>query len=85
MTEAQRLLRGPGSRTLYKLWHDLIRFEPGLLILVGEGLVPGLFRGEAERSLKPYMTAVRWEVLFGEKPQVGLVGRVGLEPTTHGL
>ncbi len=66
VTEAQRLLRGPGSRTLYKLWHDLIRFEPGLLILVGDGLVPGLFRGEAERSLKPYMTTVRWELLSGD-------------------
>lgn len=66
VTEAQRLLRGPGSRTLYRLWYDLIRFEPGLLVLVGEGLVPGLFTGEAERSLKPYMMTVRWERLAGE-------------------
>jgi hypothetical protein len=64
--EAQRLLRGPGSRKLYRLWHDLIRWEPGLLVLVGDGLVPGLFRGDAERSLKPYMTTVDWEHLSGE-------------------
>ncbi|WP_329081193.1 MULTISPECIES: hypothetical protein [unclassified Streptosporangium] len=66
MTEAQRLLRGPGSRTLYGLRHDLIRWEPGLHVLVGDGLVPGLFRGEANRSLKPYMTTVHWERLPGE-------------------
>ncbi|MEV4178413.1 organomercurial lyase, partial [Nonomuraea sp. NPDC049709] len=66
VTEAQRLLRGPGSRTLYKLWHDLIRYEPGLLVLVGDGLVPGVFRGEAEHSLKPLMTTIDWEHLSGE-------------------
>ena len=65
VTEAQRLLRGPGSRKLYGLWHDLIRWEPGLLVLIGDGLVPGLFRGEAEHSLKPYMTTIHWDMLSG--------------------
>lgn len=66
VTEAQRLLRGPGSRKLYWLWHDLIRWEPGLLVPIGDGLVPGLFRGEAEHSLKPYLTTIDWDMLSGE-------------------